>query len=74
VTEAPKRQRRRAARLGALAVVLVLLVLFVAENFLTVEVRFFVSKTETRLAWALLTAAALGLAVGFLLGRFRRRG
>lgn len=69
----PEGQRRRTARLVLLAASLVLVVLFIAENFIVVEVRFFVSKTETRLAWALLTAAALGVAAGFLLGRFRRR-
>jgi uncharacterized integral membrane protein len=57
----------------AWAIVLLLLVVFIAENFITVEVRFLFTKTETRLAYALLIAAALGFVAGYLLPRLRRR-
>lgn len=54
------------------AVLLALLVLFVAENFSTVEVRLIVAKTETRLAWALLLAGVLGFVAGVIVPRIRR--
>ncbi len=60
------------ARLVGLAVVLLLLVVFIAQNFSTVEVQLFVSQVEIRLAWALLLAGALGFAGGWLTARFRR--
>lgn len=59
-------------RLVAGAVFLALLVLFVAENFSTVEVRLLVVKTETRLAWALLLAGSLGFVAGVIVPRIRR--
>ncbi len=76
--EDPRRgdwQRRWTPRLVAWAAVLVLLVVFVAENFEVVEVRLIFWRIETRLAWALLIAGLLGVAVGWLLPRlpFRRR-
>jgi uncharacterized integral membrane protein len=61
------------ALLIAWAVVLALLVVFIVENFITVEVRFLFTRTETRLAYALLIAAGLGFLVGYLLPRLRRR-
>lgn len=60
------------ARLAILAIIAGALVLFIAMNFVTVEVRFFVAKVETRLAWALLVAAALGFVAGLLLPRIWR--
>jgi uncharacterized integral membrane protein len=59
-------------RLIGVAVVLLLLVVFIAENFSVVEVRLFISRVETRLAWALLLAGALGFAGGWLAARVRR--
>lgn len=59
------------ALLIAWAVVLVVLVVFIAENFSTVEVRFLFTSTETRLAYALLASAALGFLAGYLLPRIR---
>ena len=60
------------ARLIGLAVIVVLLVVFIVENWLTVEVRFLFAKTETRLAWALIVAALLGYAAGWLTPKLRR--
>ncbi|HVL24902.1 MAG TPA: hypothetical protein VM450_12515 [Thermomicrobiales bacterium] len=56
-------------RLVVLATVLVLLVLFIAENFVVVEVRIITRQVEIRLAWALLIAAGLGIVLGLLLPR-----
>ena len=55
-----------------LATVLVLLVLFIAENFVVVEVRIITRQVEIRLAWALLIAAGLGIVLGLLLPRLWR--
>lgn len=57
----------------ALAAALALLVVFVAENYVLVEVRFFTFATRTRLAWGLIIASALGFAVGYLVALRRRR-
>lgn len=59
-------------RLVATAAVLVVLVVFIAQNFSTVEVRLLLGRVETRLAWALLLAGALGFAGGWLTARIRR--
>lgn len=69
-----KRARRNwTVRLVVLAVVLALLVVFVAENFSEVEVRLFVTKERTRLAWALLIASTLGFVIGYITARVRKR-
>jgi uncharacterized integral membrane protein len=52
--------------------VVILLIVFIVENWLTVEVRFLFAKTETRLAWALIVAALLGYAAGWLTPKLRR--
>lgn len=67
-----RRRRSWTLRLVALAVVMVLLVLFVAENFVVVEVRLLLWRGEVRLAWALLLAALLGFLIGVLASRLRR--
>ena len=74
-TEAIERRVRRdwTARLVTFALVLVLLVAFIAQNFETVEVRVLLFEAEMRLAYALLLAAALGFGVGLLFPRLRRR-
>lgn len=73
---AGQKQKRNAwgwhPRLFAWAIILALLVVFIAENFETVEVRLIVARTETRLAWALLLAAVLGFGAGLLLPRLHR--
>jgi uncharacterized integral membrane protein len=65
-------QRSWTARLIAFAVVAMLLVGFVAQNFVTVEVRLLLWRVESRLAWALLLAGALGFILGLLAPRLRR--
>jgi uncharacterized integral membrane protein len=59
-------------RLPLAALLLALSVIFVAENFVVVEVRFFIWRTDARLAWALLIAGALGFGLGLLTPRLRR--
>ena len=55
------------------AVLMVILVLFIAANFVTVEVRFLGTTTETRLAYALLLASLLGFVTGWLAAILRNR-
>lgn len=61
-----------ALRLPLIALLLAVSVIFVAENFVVVEVRFFLWRTDARLAWALLIAGALGFGLGLLMPRLRR--
>ncbi|MCL6645185.1 MAG: hypothetical protein K6U88_09480 [Dehalococcoidia bacterium] len=60
------------ARLIGFAVVVILLIVFIVQNWLTVEVRFLFATTETWLAWALIVAALLGYAAGWLTPKLRR--
>lgn len=71
-TESRVRRWLRLARQAIVALVVVLLIVFVAENLGVVEVRLIVWHTEIRLAWALLLSAALGFVAGWLLPRLRR--
>jgi uncharacterized integral membrane protein len=63
---------RRLLGLVAAALLLALLTLFVADNFVLVEIRLVNLRIEARLAWALLVPTAAGLAIGYLAGRYRR--
>ncbi len=54
------------------ALFLVLLIFFIAENFVLVEIRQIVTRVEVRLAWALLVAFLIGGVTGVLLGGVRR--
>lgn len=63
---------RRLVALVALAVTLGLLALFVADNFVLVDVRVFWFDLQVRLAWAMLIPAAGGVVLGYVLGRLRR--
>ena len=56
-------------RLVLLATALALTVVFVAENFVIVEIRLLGRQLEVRLAWALLMAGGMGLLLGLLLPR-----
>ena len=67
-----KRSGTWTARLVLAAAAMGLLVLFIAENFVRVEVRLILVRVETRLAWALLLAGLLGLIAGVLIPRLRR--
>jgi hypothetical protein len=54
--------------LVAAAAVLALLVLFVADNFVVVQVRLLRWQVNIRLGWALLIAAASGFVPALILG------
>ncbi len=56
----------------ALGVALAPIVVFIAQNFSSVEVRFLFFETDTRLAVGLFASALLGFAAGLLIS-FRRR-
>ena len=60
-------------KLGVVVGAIVLLVLFFALNFDKVEINLLVVKPELPLAFALVLAALLGLVVGLLRPRGRRR-
>lgn len=64
----------RALRALIVACVLVVAVLFVAANFMLVEVRLMGLNFETRLAWVVVVPAALAFAGGVLYARARSRG
>ena len=62
----------RALRALIVACVLVAAVLFVAANFVLVEVRLVGFTVEVRLAWAVVLPASLAFAGGMLYARARR--
>jgi len=68
----PARSTIAVGWLMAVAVILALLVLFIADNFLLVRVRIFTVERETRLAWVLLITFAAGALSGWF-ARGRRR-
>lgn len=71
--KAPGDPPRDASRWVALVAVSILTLALVLDNFQNVEVGFLFGSTEAPLVVVLLVAWALGLAIGFLLGR-RRKG
>lgn len=72
MSSGPQSSSQWRMRLAIFAIVLLALIIFIAENWLTVEVRFLFAKAETRLAWALIVAAVLGYAAGWLTPKLRR--
>lgn len=62
----------RVVGLVGVALFLAVLVLFVADNFVLIQVRLLNIRVQIRLAWALLSAFLAGGALGFLIGRVRR--
>lgn len=60
---------RHSLRAVAVACVLVLVVLFVAGNFVLVDVRLWALTIEVRLAWAVVVPAGLCFAAGVRYGR-----
>jgi uncharacterized integral membrane protein len=69
----PSGNRRRDIRLVVLGVLLALGVWFALANTQDVKIRFWVVTTRTPVVSALAIAAALGLALGLLIGRRSRR-
>ncbi|HWV35408.1 MAG TPA: hypothetical protein VNZ55_07240 [Thermomicrobiales bacterium] len=64
---------RRLLWLVGVAVFLALLVLFIADNFVLVEMRLFTLRIRARLAWLLIVPFLLGIALGFAAGEIRQR-
>jgi type VI protein secretion system component VasK len=62
----------RALRAVIVACGLVVVVLFVAANFVLVDVRLLGLRLEVRLAWAVVVPAALAFGGGLLYARARR--
>jgi uncharacterized integral membrane protein len=56
----------------AIGTVILLLIIFVAQNAQKVEVHFFFAKAQTPLIFALLIAVVLGVLIGWLVPRVRR--
>lgn len=71
----PQQERDRGlqARLIGLAVVAVVLIVFIAQNYDDVPVDFLWVTRRMKLAWALLLSAALGFVLGLVAPRFRKR-
>jgi uncharacterized integral membrane protein len=55
----------------AIGTIVLLLIIFVAQNAQKVEVHFFFAKTQTPLIFALLIAVVLGVLIGWLFQRLR---
>lgn len=65
---------RATCSLMLLAVVLVLTLLLIVQNFQTIQVQLFRGEIRIRLGWALVAAAVIGSSLTLLFGRlFRRR-
>lgn len=69
VRAARRASRRRMIQAAALLLLVVILVAFVIENSARVKISFVFFSREVRPIWLMLTCAALGAVVGFLLGR-----
>jgi membrane protein YqaA with SNARE-associated domain len=67
---------RRLAWLFVVTAFVVIVVLFVADNFVMVRVRLLMLDGQVRLAWVMLSTLLIGIAIGglggWLLGRGRR--
>jgi uncharacterized integral membrane protein len=72
VTE-ERRGMARSAKLWAIGIAVLLLVIFIAENSQEVEIRFLFVETNTPLIFGLLVAGILGFLIGWLMP-FVRRG
>lgn len=75
MTERTNRSRpsnRTIARIAGIVVLVLAFVFFVLQNERTVHVRFLFWQADTRLAWALILAGALGFLIGVFLPRLRR--
>ncbi len=72
MSNAPQQSSQWRVRLIVFAIIVLVLVVFIAQNWETVEVRLIIGRTETRLAWALIVAALLGYAAGWLTPKLRR--
>ncbi len=73
-----KRMGRRLITNGRLfglvvaALLSILLVLFVLDNFVLIEIRLANARIQMRLAWAIIISVLGGVGLGFLAGRYLR--
>jgi uncharacterized integral membrane protein len=72
--EQTQSRRRVPIRLIVVGVLLLLLVVFIAQNFDSVEMSFLGFEWDMRLAWALIIVAIGGFLAGMIVPKFRRRG
>ena len=72
MAEEGRRDWGRWARWIIALVLVTLAVVFIAQNYRTVELRFLFFDGDTRLAWALIAMAVAGLVAGLILPRLRR--
>lgn len=63
---------RRLVGLVVAACLSALLVLFVLDNFVLIEIRLVNLRIQMRLAWAIIISVLGGAALGFLAGRYLR--
>lgn len=63
---------RRLLWLVIIAALAMLVMLFVADNFVLTEIRFFNRGIQMRLAWAMIIPLLAGGVIGYLWGRLRR--
>jgi hypothetical protein len=63
---------RRLIGLVAAAALSLFIMLFVADNFVLIDVRLFDRGFQMRLAWAIIVPFLVGGALGYLAGRYRR--
>lgn len=68
----PWQSWRLVASLAMLAAGFTILTVFVAANFVVVELSFIVFRLDIRLGWVLFGAAGLGFCIGLLAVRLRR--
>ncbi|HET8521775.1 MAG TPA: LapA family protein [Thermomicrobiales bacterium] len=73
VTPPEPRSRWTTVRYVISAIVIVLLIVFIVDNYNDVEVHFVFWTATIQLAWALVIAALLGLVAGWLLRHMWRR-
>ncbi|HET8521979.1 MAG TPA: LapA family protein [Thermomicrobiales bacterium] len=74
VTPPPRpRSRWTTARYVINAIIIILLIVFIVDNYNDVPVHFVFWTVTVQLAWALVIAALLGLVAGWLLRHMWRR-
>jgi uncharacterized integral membrane protein len=71
--ESPRPPFRLTMRLVLVAIILAADAIFVAQNYIDVELRFLAWDVDTHLSWMLVVALLPGIAIGLLLPRPWRR-
>jgi uncharacterized integral membrane protein len=71
--ESPRPPFRLTLRLVLVAIILAADAIFVAQNYVDIELRFLTLNVDTHLSWMLVVALLPGILIGFLLPRPWRR-